>query len=470
MTLETVLRACVLACAFYLCLVYSMYLGLMLIGFAESRRRRKRKEGEDVDAVATSRFAPPVSILVPAHNEESMIVAAARSLLELDYPQHEVIVVSDGSTDGTLGRLTAEFDLVPVFERSRDVVVTQEVVGSYRSSTEPRLLVLDKTSGGKADALNAALNHCRYAYVCGVDADMVFDRKALSTTMGAFMTEPGTVVGLTSFFETSANPSASLVDGVDYRIPDSRPLLLYQTLDYLRAFFNNRIAWSRFGFMLCAAGAFQVWRRDLVDELGGWSPDFTCEDIELTFRVHRRLRERDREYRVLCLPQRVGVTEGPDSMRKLVSQRERWQRVIVETWWANRRMCFNPRYGTVGMLGMPYYLLSEIVAPVFEVLAVVTLVVAGLAGLMDWSVFALVLLLMSLVNSTFSTGALYLADLESRAYRLGGVLKLMALMPFELLVYRPAMSWARAKGTWRFLRGDKNWHKYERNVHPERSS
>ncbi len=466
MSLSTVLQACVLACAAYLCVAYVAYFALMVVGFAESRRRKRELRGTDV-GVIDSRFAPPVSILVPAHNEEAMLPDAVRSLLALDYPEHEVIVVDDGSTDRTLERMREEFGLVPVAMTSRGIVETQRVEGHFRSSAEPRLLVIAKAGGGKADALNAALNHSRHPYVCGVDADMVFARDALSATMPAFMRNPGSVVGLTSFFETSANPAASLLSGVSYRIPDLRPLILFQVLDYLRAFFNNRIAWSRHGFMLCAAGAFQVWRRDLVDELRGWSPAFTCEDIEFTFRAHKFLRERGAPYRIVCLPGRVGVTEGPDDMRKLVSQRERWQRVIIETWWANREMCFNKRYGTVGLLGMPYYLLSEIVAPVFEVLAVVTLVVGAASGLVDWPVFLLALLAMSLVNSVLSAGALLMADLESPAYRLGGVVRLLALMPFELLVYRPFMSWARVKGTWRFLRGDKGWHKFERNVHAE---
>ena len=466
MSLPTLLQAGVLACAVYLCMVYVAYFALMVVGFAESRRRKRELRGADPDVI-DSRFAPPVSILVPAHNEETTLPDAVRSLLALDYPEHEVIVVDDGSTDRTLERMREEFGLVPVAMPSRGIVATQRIEGHFRSSAEPRLVVIAKASGGKADALNAALNHCRHRYVCGVDADMVFARDALSTTMPAFMRNPGSVVGLTSFFETSANPAASLLAGVSFRIPDLRPLILFQVLDYLRAFFNNRLAWSRYGFMLCAAGAFQVWRRDLVDELRGWSPAFTCEDIEFTFRAHRFLRERGSPYRILSLPVRVGVTEGPDDMRKLVAQRERWQRVIVETWWANRKMCFNRRYGSVGLLGMPYYLLSEIVAPVFEVLAVATLAVGAAAGLVDWNVFLLVLLLISLVNSVLSAGALLMADLESPAYRLAGVVRLLALMPLELLVYRPFMSWARIKGTWRFLRGDKGWHKYGRNVHAD---
>ena len=210
--------------------------------------------------------------------------------------------------------------------------------------------------------------------------------------------------------------------------------------------------------MLCAAGAFQIWRRDLVEELNGWSSEFTCEDIEFTFRVHRALRERGRPYRIACLPDCIGVTEGPDSVRKLVSQRERWQRVILETCWANRRMWFNPRYGTVGMLGLPYYLLSEVVAPVFEVLAIATLVAGVAAGLVDWWEFGVSTLAIMLANSAVTTGALLMFDLESRAYRLSSIVRLLALMPLEMLVYRPVMAWARVKGSWRYARGDKGWH------------
>ena len=199
---------------------------------------------------------------------------------------------------------------------------------------------------------------------------MVFARGSLARAMREIVRDPE-VVGLTSYFENARDPAASLPDGVHFVGPDTRPLFAFQSFDYLRAFFSTRIGWARLNFMLCAAGAFQIWRRDLVEDLRGWSRTFTCEDIEFTFRVHQVLRQRGDRTASRACPDCVGVTEGPDSMRKLVSQRERWQRVILETWWANRRMLLNPRYGTVGMLGMPFYLLSEILAPLFEILAVV---------------------------------------------------------------------------------------------------
>jgi hypothetical protein len=127
-------------------------------------------------------------------------------------------------------------------------------------------------------------------------------------------------------------------------------------------------------------------------------------------------------------------------------------------------MCLNRRYGSVGLLGMPFYLLSEIVAPVFELIAVATLFGGVLAGLVDWKLFALVTLLITVVNSIFSTGALAMVDQHQRVYRGRGIARLLVLAPLELFVYRPVMGWARVKGTWRFLRGDKGWHKFERNV------
>ena len=147
--------------------------------------------------------------------------------------------------------------------------------------------------------------------MCGVDADMVFTRDALSRAMREIARDPDVIVGLTSYFENARDPVQSLPDGLRYSGPDTRPLFAFQTFDYLRAFFNNRTPWARMNFMLCAAGAFQVWRRDLVEELGGWSAEFTCEDIEFTFRVHRVLRERGRRYRIACLPTASASRRAP---------------------------------------------------------------------------------------------------------------------------------------------------------------
>ena len=189
MTVETVLQACVIACAAYLALVYATYAALMVVGFAEGRRCRREFAVDDVIALGGSRFVPGVSIVMPAYNEAQAARDAARSLLTLDYPEFELIVVNDGSTDDTLARLQASFDLVPVEASSRGILETEPIHSYYTSRAEPRLLVIDKANGGKADALNAGLDHCRFRYVCGVDADMVFARDALSRAMRVIVSD-----------------------------------------------------------------------------------------------------------------------------------------------------------------------------------------------------------------------------------------------------------------------------------------
>lgn len=234
-------------------------------------------------------------------------------------------------------------------------------------------------------------------------------------------------------------------------------------LDYLRAFVNNRLGWARWNFMLCSVGAFAVWRRDIVEELGGFSGAFTCEDIEFTFRVHELCRREGRPYRVVALADSVGRTEGPDTIRSLVSQRARWQRVITETVWHYRRMLFNPRYGSVGMLGMPYYILVEVLAPFFQVLAALVLPVAWWLGVLDPRLALLTLAAMAFANGVYTNLPILMYDHGSRTYALRDLMRLMVLGVLDLVLYRPILVYAQAKGVVDFMRGDKQWNKFERN-------
>ena len=470
MSFEGGIRIGVIVCAIYLCLAYGSYLLLMVSGLYENARRHREHSSVDFDTIAGSRFAPGVSILLAAYNEAATIVPSIHSILALDYPTFEIVVVNDGSTDETLAVLSRAFDLIPVDRATRDALDTEHVRAFYQSPTYPQIVVLDKANGGKADALNAALNIARHPYICGVDADTIFSQDALLKAMRVCIADPLTVVGVTSYIEISADPRVAMATPPGERTISTRPLLVaFQTLDYLRAFFNNRIAWSRNDFMMCAIGAFQIWRRDIVEEHGGWSRNFTCEDIELTFRLHESLRRQKRPYRILCLPDPVGATEGPDTVQKLVSQRERWQRVTLETWWAFRRMCFNPRYGKVGTLGMPFYLVSEIIAPIFELATVVIIGLGVATGLIQWDVMLWTAVLIAMVNGVFNAGAILGVDRQARDYKVSALLALLLIAPLELVVYRPIMSWARLKGTVRFLRGDKDWHKFDRNALPRTS-
>jgi cellulose synthase/poly-beta-1,6-N-acetylglucosamine synthase-like glycosyltransferase len=463
-TLEAVLRWAVYACFGYLAVVYAGFFALAAVSCLEGVFRARQRAAEDLGGAFDSHFTIPVSVLFAAYNEEVPIVNAVRSVLANQYPEFEVIVVSDGSTDRTLDVLRDAFQLQPrhIFYRKR--FETEQVRGIYRSETDPRLIVIDKENGGKADSLNCALNFARYRYVLGIDADTVLASDALMAGMRLILRDPATVIGVTSILSIAEQPELRILEPRGRRRIDRRPLLAFQQLDYTRSFLAARLGWSRFNFMLCSVGAYSIWRRDVLEEVGGFSTDFTCEDIELTFRVHEHFRRSGKPYRILSLGETVGATEGPASIRSLIRQRERWQRVIMETVFAYRGMLGRRRYGTVGLLGIPFYLLSEIAAPFAEILSVGVLAVAAVNGLLDLHVFALTIVSLAVLNGILTNVAVVVDDYTNRLYRLRDLIRLCLLGPFELFLYRPIISLARARGVLGYLRGDRGWNKFERNA------
>jgi cellulose synthase/poly-beta-1,6-N-acetylglucosamine synthase-like glycosyltransferase len=462
--LRDALPIAVQVCFAYLLVTYGMF--VVLLGFAafENVRRRREARVEDYTLLAESRFTIPVSVIVPAYNEAPVILAALRSALSFEYAEFEVIVVNDGSTDDTVARMVDAYAMRPFEVFHRRVLPTEAIRAVYRSDVEPRLLVVDKANGGKADALNAGLNLARYRYVCCLDGDTVYEPEALLKGMRLAVADPARVVGVTSVISVASHPETHLSRGERARTLDRSLLSNFQHLDYLRSFLNTRSAWSRLDFMLCAVGAFMIWRRDLVVEMGGFSRDFTCEDIELTFRVYERLLREGRPCTIVALPDTVATTEGPDRITRLISQRARWQRVILETVWHYRRMLLNPRYGAVGMLGMPFYVITECVAPVFELAAAVTLVLAVALGVFDLREFAAFVGAISLLNACFTVAALVGQDRLMREMEWRDLLRLVLVSPLELILYRPWLTVARLKGTIDLVRGRKGWNKFDRNA------
>jgi cellulose synthase/poly-beta-1,6-N-acetylglucosamine synthase-like glycosyltransferase len=462
-TLYEWLRLVVWGCFLYLFANYLLFAVLALVGAFESAHRRWQSRSEDFESMSLSRFTIPVSLVVPAFNEASVITGSLDSLLALDYPELEVIVVNDGSDDETLETLQKHFDLELRHVFYRRVIPTRAIRGVYRSRRERRLLVVDKINGGKADSLNCGINFARYRYVCCVDADTIFEPNALLQAMRLIVKDPATIVGLTSFVAVSSNPRAWRRSGDGAKEKDRGILSSLQHFDFARSFLNNRIAWSRFRFMLCNSGAFAVWRRDVVLELGGFSPRFTCEDIEMTFRAHERFMRDKQQYRILCTPEIVAVTESPDRLGDLVRQRARWQRVINETLWHYRKMLLRPRYRSVGLVGMPYYLVFEIFTPFVEMLALLTLPLAWYLGVLSWRELLMFVASVSLANGILTNWSLMLDDRRARRYSVRSHASFLVVALLDYALYRPIIFVARWQGLIGFLRGDKRWHKFERN-------
>ena len=462
--LATSLYVTVLVTATYFA-VLAMYVAVMLVVAAlESRFRRRQSDAEDYDVLPGSRYTIPVSVIAPVFNEEVIAVPAVRSLLALVYSQLEVIVVDDGSTDGTLAALIAEYGLEPRQVFFRNYLTTKPVRTVYRSASEPRLIVVVKENGGKADALNCGANFARYRYLCCVDGDTVFAPDALLAPMALIAKDPARIVGSASLFGISTTPELSYGAGPNISKTNGHLLGDFQHLDLMRAFVAYRAAWSRLDCMLCVSGGFGLWRRDVILEVGGFSSDFTCEDIEMTFRIHEKCRREKRAYRILSLPRMVAQTEGPMSIRSLVSQRARWQRVTLETIWAYRRMLARPRYGSVGLVGVTYYALFECLAPVFQALSLIALVVAIALGVLAWPAYLAFLGIMVFGTAIPTTVAVLLHDAAFRDYRMSDLCRMLALGPLDLILYRPILVYAGLCGCWEFLRGEKGWYKFQRNA------
>jgi cellulose synthase/poly-beta-1,6-N-acetylglucosamine synthase-like glycosyltransferase len=416
----------VTACYIYVLAVLAGLLTVLIASALEHREHLEQAGVDDDELLATSRFTIPVSVIVPAYNEGVIIESAVRSLVALNYPEVQIIVVNDGSSDDTLDVLHRAFDLERRQTFYRRQFPCKAIRGVYGSRMLEHLIVVDKENGGgKADALNAGLNLARFRYICTADGDTVYHPDALLHSMRPVMRDPASIVGVTSTLTISNQPERE--DRIGALSHHDHLLTRFQMLDYLRTFLNCRLGWTHGNFMLCTTGAFSIWRRDVITDVGGFSREFSCEDIEYTFRVHHRLRHEQRHDRVIALPQSVGRNEGPDTIGRLVAQRARWQRAITETVWHYRQMLFNSRYGSVGWAGMPFHIVVEVLAPLFEVLAVLVLPAAWLLGVLDWRGFLILLGTMALTNGMLTNAALLMNERIAHTYSLPDLLRLMVL-------------------------------------------
>ncbi len=398
----------------------------------------------------------PISILVPAYNEEKTIVASVRSFLALHYPEFEVIVVCDGPKDRTLEVLKEAFALVEVEAVYQKHLETRPIRGVFRSLKHPNLLVVDKENGGKADALNAGLNLARYPLFAGVDADSLLDAQALLRASRLFLEDDQVLaVGGTVRPLNGAVVRGGVVESL--RLPRGF-LERMQILEYARAFFMGRAGWSAMDALLIISGAFGVFRREEVLRIGGYRTDTVGEDMELVVRLHRRAREEGRPYRILYTPDPICYTEVPSDWRTLRKQRNRWHRGLWEVLLLHRGMLFNPRYGRLGFLAMPYFLLFEALAPVVEVLGYLLLPLLAWLGLVNGS-FALLFLLLALGFGIFlSQLGIGMETLLLKRYpRLSDRVLLLVYALLETLGYRQVLAFERFLATFQVIKKRGQW-------------
>jgi cellulose synthase/poly-beta-1,6-N-acetylglucosamine synthase-like glycosyltransferase len=372
----------------YFLAVNTIQLALCLLAARTIVRHRRRVPFAGGDDAYRNSLTPPVTVLMPAYNEGMCVVQAIHAVLALHYPRFEVIVIDDGSTDDTFEQLRLAFDLVEVPRVYQPTIPTRGALRSIHLPATPvgsepdTLLVVRKDNGGKADALNTGINLATHPMVCMVDADSMLDPDALLQVVKPFLDDPLTVVATGGIVRVANGGTTIAGRLIDVRMP-RKWLPRIQVVEYLRAFILSRIGWSSLGGLLIISGAFGMFERDLLKEIGGLNPDCIGEDAELVVRLHRAMRDRRADYRVTFVAEPVCWSEVPATFRVLAAQRRRWHRGLFEIISRHLAMVGRSRYGRIGLVVMPYFILFELLAPVVELSALILLPVGILVGAVD---------------------------------------------------------------------------------------
>ncbi len=458
------------ALLYYYAVLCLIYLALFALALVDSLRHQRWIHTLPLDRLATSPLAPPVSVLVPARNEAAGIVQSVQSLLGLKYPDFEVIVINDGSTDATLRQLQEAFGLIRIDFSYHPRVPTARVRDLYTSPVHPRLLVCDKVNGGKADALNAGLNLARGSYFCTVDADALLERDALLRVMLPVFNDRNVVAsgGVVRLANGSLFAGGRLQEA---RLPRS-PLELLQVVEYLRAFLWGRQGWSALGGLLIISGAFGIFRREIALEIGGFRTRTVGEDMDLVVRLHRRLRQKGKSYSVRFVPDPICWTEAPDSLRALSRQRRRWQQGLGQSLWHSRDLLFARRGGRSGWFIFPYQIVFEFFGPLIETLGLVSVAVSAVLGLLNQEYFFRLFLFAYLFGTFISMAAVYLDDLSYHRYRRPSeVARLLLVSLFDYFPYRLLINLFRIQGIFDFFRQRAGWGELQRRgfAEPERA-
>lgn len=481
----------------YFGLYCAVNLTLLLISFFSVRRDLERAQlgvGEAIDRSQRDAFSPLLSLIVPAYNEEVTIVESVRSLLRLEYPAYEVIMVNDGSKDRTVEVLKGAFQLVRNDVDYHDLLGAQPVRGLYRATIElpkqvVRLVLVDKENGGKADAINAGINASQGSYVATMDADSLMIKDALHAIVQPILDDPNRVLAVGGSIALSNG--CTVQDGkiIEVGLPKTW-IARFQVVEYMRSFVQSRTALGQLNSLLILSGVFAVFQRQALIAIGGFltkhmrsrvgieycgaGSETVCEDMEVVVRLHRYAKDHGLDARICFIPLPTSWTEAPEIYLSLGKQRNRWYRGLLEVLMLHRKMMGNPKYGRVGLFSLPYQLLFEGLAPILEATGYLLLPLSYLVGILSLEALLAFTLFALMFNLFLSVGSVLVAILRVRLHNRTQALTLFDYRGFYTLLilttagflsnlgYRQFLVYWQLRGLKDFLAGKKSWDKFAR--------
>lgn len=450
----------------YFCMAFTVLLSViyilqMIMSFIKVRKDSKTLLSNDYERYMYSDNLLPISLLIPAYNEEENVVQNIKSLLKMDYPNFEIIVVNDGSSDKTHEKIVEAFNLYQIESSQKVSIPTKEVRGVYYNVDYPNLLYIDKENGGKSDALNAGINASSYPLFACLDADSRLEKDALLKLSIEFNKDKNTIVA--GGIVRIANGSV-IRDGEfkGFSMP-KRIIERFQIVEYYRSFLSGRVSWGISNSMLIVSGAFGVFQKQAVIEVGGYKTSTIGEDMEIVVRLHSYMRKHKRKYKIIFCEDAVCWTQGPMSLKDIRGQRRRWQIGLLDTLISHKNLLFNPKYGTVGLVAVPYFWIFELSGALIEVLGYFIIPFSLIMGELNIFFFVIYFLLATLLGIMLSIGSLILEQytkknaMTAKQYILISVYAIL-----ENFGYRQLITLFRVEGILKYRKLRQTWGKIKR--------
>lgn len=440
--------------------IFSVYTWIAIFSYGAVTRYKYGNIYTDYSLIASNPNAPSFSLIAPAYNEGKTIVENVRSLLSIYYNKLEIIIVNDGSKDDSIDKLVGAYHLEKVSYAISGNLKTQEVVQVYKSKNPAfkKLIVVDKKNGGKADALNVGINISKSDYIVCIDVDCIIEQEAILKLAKPFLEqEDKRLIACGGVIRLANNCRIENGKVVEVNLPKSW-LGRSQALEYIRAFVLGRMAWSRASGLILISGAFGAFDKEIVLACGGYDHSTVGEDMELVVRMRRYMIEQGLPHQVINIPDPLCWTEVPENKEILKKQRNRWMRGTMETLWTHRKLMFNPKYGKLGMISLPYWFLFEFLGPFVEFTGYIIFILFALFGIINWTFFFALFLLVVFSSVLYSVYAISLDLVSHQVYsKRKDLTTLIATAVLEPFYFHPMVVRAGIAGMIDYFRKKNGW-------------
>ncbi|MGL4631428.1 MAG: glycosyltransferase family 2 protein [Leadbetterella sp.] len=443
----------------YAVLIMFSYVILGVISVFSLKAYKRRSKHTKYQDLLPSALSPTVSLIAPAYNEELNIVENIKSMVSLHYSNYEVVIINDGSKDNTLSYALEAFKMEPVSYEKDNSLESKPIRNVYRSTlpTYGNIILIDKENGGKADALNAGISLASGKYVACIDVDCILEQDALLKLVKPFLDSEKRVIATGGVIRIIN--SCEIENGVitNVTVPKSW-IARMQVLEYLRAFLMGRIAWGRVNGLMLISGAFGMFDKEILVKSGGYYVKTVGEDMELVVRMSRYMIENNIPYKVDFIPDPLCWTEAPETTKILGRQRNRWTRGTVETLREHRKVFFNPKYGTLGMISYPYWFFFEYLAPIIECLGIVWIIIAIILGIVNWPFFYIMSVFVYTFVQMVSMFAIFCEEISYHRYKSHkDILLLLGSALLEPFIYHPFLVYSAIRGHIDYYKGVHTW-------------